>query len=67
MPKKWLYVQLAERFPGLGGPWDVELIPASRLRPYVSLLYVEGGVQAERRGLGPDDTVDCDCYEDEED
>lgn len=47
------------------GPWDAETVPAAKIERYLSLLYVEGAVNKEREGLGPGDTLECDCYQDE--
>ena len=55
MPRRWLYVQLADRFGGW--PEQYRQMPADELLPWLALLGVEGEVAADWDGLGPDDDV----------
>lgn len=64
VPRPWLYVQLADRFGGW--PEDYRRKPAAEFEYWVSLLRVQGHVAADRKGLGPEDDVDCSWLLDED-
>lgn len=56
-PEPWIYVQLAERFPGLGAPWHVKDEPADDVYFYMGLLGIEGEHRVATHGMSPDEEL----------
>jgi hypothetical protein len=54
-------VYMGERF-GVP-PWDIEQAPADRVEYYLSIMGVEGEMQALLDGLGPEDELIMDDRE----
>jgi hypothetical protein len=66
MPREWLKVQFAERFPGIPGPWALKRVPEPDLVYWGRLLGIQ--VDVDNKWAGQDaDTIWIDDEDEEED